>query len=137
MYARRPRLGSPRGLRGSQVHPPERVNVDLRRSADEAWRGVVGAAAASDRPAPGRPGLDAAYASRASVTVAAVSSTTRGIRSEVPLGKRDKLPRPCAVQADNLYTIEKRLLDERITTLTRARIEQLDAALRYALGLDG
>jgi mRNA interferase MazF len=64
-----------------------------------------------------------------------VSTTVRGIPSEVPLGRSDGLPRACAVNADNLVTIPKTRLEARIAQLRREKVAALDEALRFALGL--
>ena len=92
-----------------------------------------------DLPAGRRPVVllsrDAAYAIRASVTIAEVSTVVRGIPSEVALGKRDGLPRPCVINTDNLVTIPKVLLEAPISSLGAAKLAQLDAALRFSLGL--
>ncbi|HEY8089896.1 MAG TPA: type II toxin-antitoxin system PemK/MazF family toxin [Polyangiaceae bacterium] len=91
------------------------------------------------RPAGRRPVVlvsrDAAYAVRASVTVVEVSTTIRGIASEVPLGTRDALPRKCVANADNVVTIPKGWLDGRIAALRGEKLAQLDDALRFSLGL--
>jgi mRNA interferase MazF len=79
---------------------------------------------------------DSAYAVRAAVTVAEVSTTIRGIPSEVPLGKRDGMPRRCAINTDNLVTIPKAWLESRIDALHADRAVALDAALRFSLALD-
>lgn len=78
---------------------------------------------------------DAAYSIRLSVTVAEVSTVVRAIASEVLLGKRDGMPRPCVINTDNLVTIPKTLLESHIASLSTARLDQLDAALRFSLGL--
>jgi len=78
---------------------------------------------------------DAAYAVRTSVTVVEVSATIRGISSEVPLGVRDGLPRKCVANADNLVTIPKGWLDERIAALRSEKVVLLDEALRFSLGM--
>lgn len=78
---------------------------------------------------------DAAYAVRTSVTVVEVSTTIRGIGSEVPLGARDGLPRKCVANADNVVTIPKTWLDERIAALSAEKVVLLDAALRFSLGM--
>lgn len=78
---------------------------------------------------------DAAYAHRSSVTVAEVSAVIRVIPSEVSLGPSDGMPKPCVINADNLVTIPKTLLESRISSLTKAQVEQLDEALRYSLGI--
>lgn len=77
----------------------------------------------------------AAYAVRTSVTVVEVSTRVRAIASEVPLGPRDGLPRRCAANADNVVTIPKFWLEERLTELRPEKVAEVDAALRYALGL--
>ena len=54
----------------------------------------------------------AAYQLRANITVAEVSIVIRNVPSEVPLSKRDGLPRRYVVNADNLITIPKAWLKE-------------------------
>ncbi len=78
---------------------------------------------------------DAAYAVRASITVVEVSTKVRGIASEVPLGRRDGLPKSCVANADNVVTIPKTWLDSSIAPLRPDKIAALDAALRFSLGL--
>jgi mRNA interferase MazF len=78
---------------------------------------------------------DIAYIVKSSVTVAEVSTVVRAVPSEVALGKRDGMPRPCVVNTDNLVTIEKTLLESRIVSLSATKVEQLDDALRFSLGL--
>jgi mRNA interferase MazF len=79
---------------------------------------------------------EAAYAVRSSVTVVEVSTTVRGIPSEVPLSRRDGMPRKCVANADNLVTIPKQWLDARICVLRRDKVEALDEALRFSLALE-
>jgi mRNA interferase MazF len=78
---------------------------------------------------------DEAYAVRNAVTVAEVTSTIRGIPVEVELGPEDGLPKKCAANLDTIVTIRKSLLTERITMLSREKIEQIDAAIKFALSL--
>lgn len=79
---------------------------------------------------------DAAYAPvRTRVVVIEVSRTIRSIESEVLLGKRDGLPVRCVANADNVATIPKAWLDERIAVLTPTRVSELDRALKFALQL--
>jgi mRNA interferase MazF len=80
---------------------------------------------------------DSAYAVRSAVTVVEVSRTARGIPSEVPLGKRDGLPRRCVANADNIITIPKVWLESQITSLRGEKLAALDAALRFSLALPG
>jgi mRNA interferase MazF len=78
---------------------------------------------------------DAAYAVRTSVTIAEVATVIRGIPAEVNLGKRDGLPRKCVVNADNLVTVPKVWLESRIAPLRAEKVEELDRALKFSLGL--
>ena len=80
---------------------------------------------------------DSAYAVRASVSVVEVSTTLRGIPSEVALGVKDGLPRRCVANADNVVTIPKAWLEERISPLHPEKLKALDDALRFSLGLQG
>jgi len=77
----------------------------------------------------------ASYAVRASLTVVEVSRTARGIPSEVRLGPPDGLPRRCVANADNLVTIPKRWLEARLSQLRPEKLEALDGAMRFSLGL--
>lgn len=78
---------------------------------------------------------DAAYMIRSSVTVAEVSTVVRSIPSEVALGRRDGMLRPCVINTDNLVTIPRTLLESHIASLSAAKLDQLDAALRFSLSL--
>ncbi len=79
---------------------------------------------------------DAAYRVRNAATVAPVTRTIREIPTEVPLDKDDGLPRRCVVNLDDIATIPKPLLDERLTVLSERRMREIDRAIRFALGLD-
>lgn len=78
---------------------------------------------------------ESAYAVRTSVTVVEVSTTIRGIPSEVSLGARDGMKRKCVANADNVLTIPKRWLEARVAPLRAEKQAELDAALRFSLGL--
>lgn len=78
---------------------------------------------------------DAAYAVRSSVTVVEASTTIRGIPSEVPLSRRDGLPKRCVANADNIVTIPKQWLTSRIAGLRKTKLEALDVALAFSLDL--
>lgn len=92
-----------------------------------------------DPPAGRRPVVlvsrDEAYAVRALVTVSPVTTRIRGIPVEVELRPEDGLPRRCVANLDSLVTIPKLQLRQHITTLQPAKVEALDAAIRFALGL--
>ena len=77
-----------------------------------------------------------AYAVRALVTVAPVTTRVLGIPSEVPLGPEDGMPRSCVVNLDTITTIAKQTLQERFVVLNPERLDAVNEALRFALGLD-
>jgi len=91
------------------------------------------------RPAGRRPVIllsrDEAYEVRRLVTVAPVTTRVRGIPVEVPLGPKDGVPRECVANLDTVTTIPKDALSERLTVLTRSKMAAVEAALRFALGL--
>lgn len=77
-----------------------------------------------------------AYAVRAMVIVAPVSTTVRGFAVEVRVGRKEGLPRAAVVNCDWLVTVPKADLLERAGSLSGAKLAQLDDALKFALGLD-
>jgi mRNA interferase MazF len=79
---------------------------------------------------------DEAYAVRELVTVAPVTTRVRGLPVEVPLGKTEGLPRACVVNLDVLTTIPKRSLADRIALLPAEKMEAIEHALKFALGLE-
>lgn len=78
---------------------------------------------------------DEAYAIKSRVTVVVVTRTVRGIPTEVRMGPAQGLPKVGVANADELVTIPTNLLDERISTLAKAKLEELDHALRFSLAL--
>ena len=78
---------------------------------------------------------DEAYVVRNAITVAEVTSTSRGIPVEVELGPEDGLPKKCVVNLDTIVTIRKDLLIERIAILRDEKIEQIDSAIKFALSI--
>ena len=78
---------------------------------------------------------DAAYRVRTAVTVAPVTGTVRDIPVEVPLDRVDGLPSRCAVNLDDITTIPKTLVTERISTLSGERMREIAEAIRFALDL--
>lgn len=71
------------------------------------------------------------------VTVAPITTTTRDIPSEVALSEEDGMPRACAVNLDHVQTVSRGKLGARLTTLSASRMEELRAALLFALGFEG
>ena len=72
---------------------------------------------------------------RGQTTVAAITTTVRGIPSEVSLDHRDGFDGACAINCDTLLTIEKSMLERRFGALSSARVAEFDEALRFALQL--
>ena len=89
------------------------------------------------KPAGRRPVLllsrDAAYEARSLVTVAPVTRTIRSISSEVPLGSEDGMPASCVANLDNIQTVSREYLRERLTTLSSQKMRMVDEAIRFAL----
>ena len=79
---------------------------------------------------------DSAYRVRWFVTVAPVTTRTRRIPVEVPLGPEDGLARACAANLDTINTVPKNILLERITMLSPTKLRAVDAAIRFALDLE-
>jgi len=75
------------------------------------------------------------YLSR--VTVAPVTSTIRGVPSEVPLGPEDGLRQTCVANLHNLVTVDQEKLGRRLAQLTSRRMREVCAALAFALGCEG
>lgn len=75
------------------------------------------------------------YLSR--VTVAPVTSSMRGVPTEVALGPEDGLKQACAINLHNVVTVRKEVVGRRICQLSELRMQEVCAALRFALGCDG
>ena len=69
------------------------------------------------------------------VTVAPVTTTVRGIPSEVSLGPEDGMPQECAVNCDHLQTVAKGKIGPMITVLREGRLHELRGAVHFALDL--
>ena len=79
---------------------------------------------------------DSALAFLHSVTVAPITTTVRDIPSEVYLTPKDGLLTECAANMDNLQTVPKSKVGSLITTLSAARMVDVNRAISFALGLD-
>ena len=71
-----------------------------------------------------------------SVTIAPITSTVRSIPTELLLTKQDGVPHTCAANFDNLQTVSKSNIGERITRLTSRRMKEAATAVSFALGFD-
>jgi len=79
---------------------------------------------------------DSALAYLRTVTVAPITSTIRGVPSEVLLNEEDGMKAPCAVNLHNAVTITQERLGRRVAQLSPQRMHQICAALRFSLGCD-
>ncbi len=70
------------------------------------------------------------------VTVAPLTSTIRGLETEVELSpEADGVPRPCVVTLDNIATVEQGLLVQPITSLSATRMNEVWEALHVAFDM--
>lgn len=72
----------------------------------------------------------------ATATVAPITSSIRGALSEVLLSEEDGMKAPCVVNLHGVTTVRQSLLGPRIAQLSAERMQQVCAALRFALGCD-
>ncbi|HYL39071.1 MAG TPA: type II toxin-antitoxin system PemK/MazF family toxin [Bryobacteraceae bacterium] len=79
---------------------------------------------------------DSAVAYLSTVTVAPITSAIHGVPSEVVLGEEDGMKAPCAVNLHNAVTISQQRLGRRVGQLSRPRMNEVCAALRFSLGCD-
>ena len=68
------------------------------------------------------------------VTVAPITSTIRGVPSEVLLTEADGMKVRCAVNLHNIVTVSKGRLGRRVALLSSERLSEICAALGFALG---
>jgi len=94
-----------------------------------------------DAPDKERPVLiltrDSAIRYLSTVTVAPVTSTVRGVPSEVLLDEEDGMKRQCVVNLHNAVTVSQQRLGRRVARLGARRMDEVCAALRFSLGCDG
>ncbi len=77
---------------------------------------------------------ESAIAYLSAVTVAPITSSVRGVPSEVRLTEEDGMKGPCAVNLHNVVTVSKVHLGRRVAVLTPERLKEVCAALGFALG---
>lgn len=70
------------------------------------------------------------------LTIAPITTTVRDIPSEVFLSRADGMFTDCAVNLDNIQTVPKAKIGSLITILSAVRMEEVQKALAFALGLD-
>jgi mRNA interferase MazF len=66
------------------------------------------------------------------VVAVPATTTVRGIRTEVVLTEADGMPKSCVLTFDNVTTVPKALLTERICRLKSERLVEVCRALRLA-----
>lgn len=69
-----------------------------------------------------------------SLLVAPVTTTVREIPTEVGLTPDDGLPKRCAANFDNLFTLHRSRFKEHITRLSKERLLDVCRAYRFAAG---
>ena len=72
---------------------------------------------------------------RAYVTVAQATTTVRRLRQEVHLTRAEGMAQECVVNLDDLQTIPKSVLRNRVTRLSDEKMDAVRDAIRYALAL--
>lgn len=72
----------------------------------------------------------------ARVTVAPITSTIRGVASEVLIDAEDGLKQPCVVNLHNLVTVAKKGIGRRIARLRDDKLKHVCAAVAYSLGCE-
>ena len=70
------------------------------------------------------------------VTVAPITSTARGLSTEIPVDSSNGLAGPSVVSCDNITTIPAAALEWQIGFLLEAQERDLSAAIRAAFDLD-
>ena len=79
---------------------------------------------------------DSALRYLSTATVAPVTSTIRGVPSEVRLDEEDGMKAPCAVNLHNAVTVSQQRLGRRVAHLAPQRMKEICGALRFSLGCD-
>lgn len=79
---------------------------------------------------------DSAIGYLSGVTVAPITSTIRGVPSEVSLDQEDGMKAPCVINLHNTVTVSQQQLGKRVARLSPLRMAQICSALRFALGCD-
>lgn len=69
-----------------------------------------------------------------SLVVAPLTTTVRGIPTEVRLTTDDGLPRECAANFDNVFTLHRSRFERPITRLTESHMRDVCRAYRFAVG---
>ena len=79
---------------------------------------------------------DSAIAYLSTVTVAPITSSIRGVPSEIVLNEEDGMKASCSVNLHNAVTVSQDRLGKRVAHLSAMRMNEICAALRFSLGCD-
>jgi len=77
---------------------------------------------------------DSAIGHLATVTIAPITSTIRGVPSEVILDIDDGMKNRCAINLHNAVTVAQSRLGRRVGALSSELMQQVCAALGFSLG---
>lgn len=72
----------------------------------------------------------------ARITVAPITTTVRGLSTEVPVGRANGLPAEGVISCDTIVTIPKAALGEHVGMLLASQEDALTDAIRAAFDLD-
>ena len=79
---------------------------------------------------------NSAIAHLSTVTVAPITSTIRGVPSEVLLNEDDGMKASCAVNVHNAIAVSQDRLGKRVAQLGERRMREICVALQFAVGCD-
>ena len=68
------------------------------------------------------------------VTIAPITSTIRGVDSEVRLDDSDGMKGPCAINLPNIATVSKSHLGPAVAVLSARMLQEVCASIAFALG---
>jgi mRNA interferase MazF len=68
------------------------------------------------------------------VTVASITSTIRNLDSEVCLSVSDGMPHDCVINCDQIQTLPRHKMGDRITILSSVKLDEVERAILFALG---
>jgi len=79
---------------------------------------------------------DSAIGYLSTVTVAPVTSSIRGVPSEVLLDAADGMKGRCVINLHNAVTVSQQRLGKRVARLGQRRMSEVCSAMRFALGCE-
>jgi mRNA interferase MazF len=71
-----------------------------------------------------------------SVTIAQITTTIRNLESVVWLDENDGMSQICAVNTDNIHTVQKDKLRNYITQLSEERMNEVFEAIKFAFDFE-